>query len=317
MTKQKYGADHDPNFTRQLRNHSQGEDAINNHFGNKWDARHGDDLTRAEEETKQADADLRETERQLARAQKTLEGTDRYTRKGHSPEVADGSDTDTAFKNWSIFDRIIVLVALVASIILLALGSTNVATVILASGIPVFVDQPILAWLLAGLVPAAAIALKSAYHLFDLDGSRRVFSLATFGIAGVMVLIWIVLFSLSFEGATPDIDYSNFAADNGTHDNGITALRNIVQILAEVLIGAALFLVIDKIIASYRSNYRTPKEEYLEAEQAVVLWEARLSAARSVANGKKGEFSRLKASRAEYVGEALADWLSQQSSKRS
>lgn len=316
MSDDNFTVDPDHNFTRQLRNHAEGQKAVETHAENKWDAEHGDKLARATKEEEQAKADLEECERQLRRAQKVLEGTDRHISKSKTSENGEASDEDVPFGEWSVFDRTTLIVALVASGILLALGSTNVATVILASGIPIFLDQPILAWLLAGLVPAAAIALKSGSNLLQLDQSKRNFSIAVFALACIAAVIWVILFSLSFEGATPDIDIDDLFADQaGGHD--LTALRNTVQILAEVLIGAALFLVVDKIIASYRTGYRQANEAYPEAERDVHHWEARVSAAREAFNDAHGQVSRLTAARAAYVSEAVADWQSQQSGKRS
>ena len=311
-----FSVDPDLNFTRQLRNHSEGKQAVDTHAQNKWDAQHGHEYSRAKKEEEQAQSDLDECDRQLRRAQKVLEGTDRYASKSKITEQENSSEGDVSFSEWSVFDRITLLVALCSSGVLLALGATNVATVILASGIPVFLDQPILAWLLAGLVPAAAIALKSGSNLLQLDKSRRNFSVAIFALACITAVIWVVLFSVSFEGATPDINLDAlFEESDSGHD--LTALRNTVQILAEVLIGAALFLVVDKIIASYRVGYRQANEAYPEAEKDVHLWEARVAAAREVFNEAHGKVSRLSAARSAYVSEALADWLSQQSGKRS
>lgn len=316
MSDNDFTVDPDHNFTRQLRNHAEGQKAVETHAENKWDAEQGDKLARAKKKEEQAKDDLEECERRLRRAQKKLEGTDRYLSKSKTSESGEVRDEDVPFSEWSDFDKGTIILSLVACGVLLALGSTNVATVILASGIPIFLDQPILAWLLAGLVPAAAIALKSGSNLLQLDQSKRNFSIAVFVLACIAAVVWVILFSLSFEGATPDINLDDLFADEASgHD--LTALRNTVQILAEVLIGAALFLVVDKIIASHRYDYRKANEAHPEAERDVHHWEARLSAAREVFNDAHGQVSRLTAARAAYVSEAVADWQSQQSGKRS
>ncbi|NQY39354.1 MAG: hypothetical protein HRT80_04565, partial [Henriciella sp.] len=248
---------HDANLARQNKDKPDAQSFVEEQATNKWMSINGDILRKAQLIARQAKAALDEALERLKKAKGKRDG---LKERENMARFRDGADdvpkgSDVPFSEWNGYDKFVVILCGVATVVLLALGATNVVATILGSGIPVFIEQPYLAWMLGALVPAAAIAIKSGYHLFHYDTSRHFYALGMFGLSVVLILIWIVLFALSFEGASAEIDWDVLAhgASGAGGETAVNRLRNIAQITAEIVIGASLFLIIDRKQATYSS----------------------------------------------------------------
>lgn len=200
--------------------------------------------------------------------------------------------------------------------LLLGLGVANVAITILGTGIPVFLERPYLAWMLGGLVPAAAMSVKSGYHLFELDRTRRIYAFLIYGFSGLLVLVWIILFAVSFEGVTGDIEWESFGAESESTGVSTAAFRNMIQIAAEILIGASLFLVIDRVQATYSARYSAKNPKWIEANKRVETLEGPTQEAHAYAVACEARTLQTQAALRVHVSEALALLRDMQASSR-
>ena len=237
----------DGNFVRLNKDEPDAVEIITDHAKTAWSARNGEALQFAELLAKESREQANRAQRRLKAALERLSGTKpRVTMARYrSGDDAAPQGQDIKFQNWNWYDKLITISCASTMALLLGLGVANVAITILGSGVPVFLEQPYLAWMLGALVPAAAMSIKSGYHLMDLDSSRRTYANGIFGLSGILIVIWVVLFALSFEGVTGEIVWDEFGEDVHSGGDAIGTWRNIVQILGEITIGASLFLVID------------------------------------------------------------------------
>jgi len=263
---------HNPNLARQNKNVADAAQIVGKYAKSCWLAINGAVLRHSE---LSAEKSRKAASLAQRRYEAAIQRRDGLNERINMARHRDGDDSapagkDVNFPDWNSYDQIMGFLCGSTMVGLLSLGVVNVATTILASGIPVFLEHPYLAWMLGGLVPAAAISIKSAYHMMDLDSSRRFYAQSIFGLSALITLVWIVLFALSFEGATAEIDWSSFS-DTGTGGghSWINTLRTIVQIVGEIVIGASLFLVIDRIQATYSSSYSIKNPKWVAANKRV------------------------------------------------
>lgn len=311
---------HDANVARQNKSAGGAEDFVREHAKASWLAVNGEVLREAELAAEKSREDAEKAQERFRKARERRDGIDEYM---NMARCRDGDESapagrDTPFNKWNWYDRLIVAGCAIAVVILLVLGASNVAVTILGSGLPVFLENPLFAWMLGGLVPAAAMSVKSGYHLFDLDSSRRRYAFAVFGAAGGLFALWIVLFALSFGGPAAQVDWSAIASGDikTGGDNRIGALRNIVQILGEIVIGASLFLVIDRIQATYSSSYLVKNPKWIEADKRVQELEAPAAEALRRRQSDEARVVQMRAALDVYVGEALSILRDMQSGKR-
>ncbi|MEL6692379.1 MAG: hypothetical protein AAFQ12_05015 [Pseudomonadota bacterium] len=312
---------HDANLARQNKDKPDAQRFVEEQATHKWTSINGDILRKAQLMAKQAKVSLDDA---LERLRKSKAKRDGLNERENMARFRDGADdmpkgADVPFKEWNGYDKLIVIMCAAAAITLLGLGASNVVATILGSGIPVFIEQPYLAWMLGALVPAAAIAIKSGYHLFHFDTSRHLYAMSMFALSVTLILIWIVLFALSFEGASAEIDWDVLAHGGGESGSeaAINRLRNIVQITAEIVIGASLFLTIDRKQATYSSSYSRVNPEWHLADLRVQELEEPIEELTRVANDQEARVTRMEAARASYIGEAISILRDMQSSPKS
>lgn len=312
---------HDANFARQNKHQPDAEQFVKDYAGKTWMSINGDILRMAQLLMAQAKAALEEAQERLKKGKAKRDGLDERENMARfrdgANDVPEGADVP--FKDWNDYDRFIASLCGITTIVLLGLGAVNVVVTILGSGIPIFIEQPYLAVMLGALVPAASMAIKSGYHLFEYDTSRRLYAQGMSVLSAALILIWIVLFTLSFEGASAEIDWSTLA--NGeTESSGhgvINRLRNIVQITGEIVIGASLFLIIDRKQASYSSSYSRKNPDWVMADDRVKELEAPIAGLTQAANQQEARVTRMEAARDTYVSEAISILRDMQTSAKS
>ncbi|MEO1149673.1 MAG: hypothetical protein AAFW83_01670 [Pseudomonadota bacterium] len=308
---------HNPNLARASKKASDAIKVIKEHATNEWDASNGAVLRQAELVAEKWRAEADRLQKQLTRLRdvRAVHATRINMARHHTTDADAPAGKDIPFGEWNQYDKLIAGLSLFSSASLLGLGAVNVATTILASGIPVFLEQPYLAWMLSALVPAAALAVKSGYHLLDWDTSRKAYSLGMFGLSGVLIFIWIILFVFSFEGATADIDWDVLNGDfTDQQDHSLVGkLRNAVQIIAEVVIGASLFLVYDRRQARCSASYSMKNPKWNEADKQVKELEGPALDAEKTAVADEARAVQIRAVRDVFVGEAVGDLRDMQS----
>lgn len=298
----------DTKYIHQSRASKDGEERVYEQHEAMWDEQHGAERRRAELEVEAARASEQKAKDRLDAAEADLSSTNqKLTFAFKKGERIDGlQHGDTSIMDWSTYDKFIAGTALTACIMLLTLGVANVASTILSSGIPIFLEQPWIAWMLGGLVPAGSFTLKFFYHLFRLDRTRWFYALSVYGFSVVLITLWVFLFAITFEGATGAIDWDSLGNESG--HGFLDKLRTGVQILGEICIGASLFLVIDRIHTRYSSTWSMDNPAYLEAFET----RDRIAADHQVAFEHlvkvEGQLDELLASRKAYCARAVAEW---------
>ena len=150
-----------------------------------------------------AKADLDELERQWAEANKRLLETSHWLPA--SPANQNRTDEDfgaTPFKHWSLRHR------LEASLLALGLPTMLAASVVTthaaltSSGLPVFIDNPLLPWAMAGLPGFGGLALKSMGSNFSTEKGHKRFALGIYGAATTCLVTWGACFADQFRPFT-------------------------------------------------------------------------------------------------------------------
>lgn len=309
------------NIARQNKDKPDAELFVKTQSTNEWMSVNGDILRMAQLLARQAIAALEKAQERLRKGESERDG---LNERENMARFRDGSEdvprgSDVPFADWNGYDKFVVLLCGGATLLLLALGATNVVATILGSGIPVFIEQPYLAWMLGALVPAAAISIKSGYHLFHYDTSRHFYALSMFGLSVVLIMVWIVLFALSFEGASAEIDWETMAQGvGGAHgDSAVNKLRNIIQIAAEIVIGASLFLIIDRKQATYSSSYSRVNPDWYLADKRAEELASPIPELTRTANEQEARVARIEAALEAHVGQALGILRDMQSAQKS
>jgi len=133
-------------------------------------------------------------------------------------------------------------------LLVVLMGATNVYSIIMASGTPVFLDEPRLAMMLSGLLPIGSIAFKFFSSTLSNDKIKKHYTIALYGASAAALLVWVVLFGITFGSAATGFDWDSIGTDSDTSTG--TAFT-VVQLLAEMLVGATLFQVAGDIWATY------------------------------------------------------------------
>jgi len=165
-------------FIRQQQGKPNAEGKIVDYHGQRWDVKNGGKLQSAQLEADHASKTASEAEAEHKKAKVKLDKIERYETGGETNDE-DGNPVkskSTPYSQWPRYDLIKMCVLVVTCFALLGLGAVNVAVLILGSDIPAFLENPALAYLLGALVPAIAMAVKSAEQLCGLDRHKHYFA---------------------------------------------------------------------------------------------------------------------------------------------
>lgn len=201
----------------------------------------------------------------LDRLEERRRSTKRFVKSG---ALRTGSEESSAqridFSAWRFLDQISMILAYGALPIVLLMSGANVYANLRASGNPVFIENPWLAICLSALAPAASTALKFTANLFELWPTRKRFVHAIFGLSALSLLVWVIFFSINFSGISGGIDWNSFGESQGSG-----AWLVFTQLVAEILVGSALFLAAEDIAIKYAPDSYVENIEFLVIEDAI------------------------------------------------
>lgn len=294
-------------FIQRTNNKRTSKRRVAEHHGHIWDSEHGAVAAEAEATAKQSREAAEVARKRADDAQSELDASDRYeeSASGTLDDPNNQRPRSVPYSKWDPYHLMTVICLFATTAILLALGGVNVAVTILASDIPAFLDAPYLAWLLACMVPATSFAVKSGASLCQLDRSKHRYAWTIFVLAGVFAFTWLVLFSLTFEGATGDINFDALGESTGSHGL-MDKARTLVQILSEILVGSALFLVIDRIHARYTSTAKIERNGWREMTETAAVLRAKADVQDTLASVDAALLVQIKAARAVFVARAVS-----------
>ncbi|MEM8595782.1 MAG: hypothetical protein AAGF76_04885 [Pseudomonadota bacterium] len=192
---------------------------------------------------------------------------------------------------WALRDQLAAGLAFMGFIAISLASFFGVQVTLADAELPIFERVPVLTYMLATLAPCAALGVKFIGTAFTRRATREVLARVIAVAAGISFFVWIPLFSGLFEGLSGVFD--PFAEPN--HLLGWSF--NLVHIVTEVLIGAALYGVLDGIMAKYTPSHEIPnprripliaaRADALEALEAATQRHGAAMGALRVLNGQR------------------------------
>ena len=212
---------------------------------------------------------------------------------------------DVPFRQWRMVDRAATLLSASAASALLAMGAANVTVNLLNSGNETFITQPWSAALFGSIVPGTAIAAEGIHHFIRSNEVRRFYILGMFGSGLAAAGVWIFSFAQEFQGVSTGIDWDALAGAAASGGHGGARLVW-TQILAEIFLGAGLFMTIDQISRKYWRGTRVQSTEWIELSEARKRCVPECERADACGREENQAFVRINAARERFVGQALA-----------
>lgn len=220
---------------------------------------------------------------------------------------AEGSATlnETTFRHWSLKDQVMAIFCLVAVVLVMGAGMTNIYTNILASGSVVFLERPWLAVMISLLLPVSCSVSKFFADMIETDRAHRRYTRTVFSLTLVVSLVWIILFAQVYEGPAATMDLEAFG-----ETNHIAGWLTGCQLLLEALAGSALFLMLGDIHAKYAPASYGRNTEKIMLEEIMAARMPHYEAARQARNETRARLIELQAMRTTFVTDMVALYLS-------
>lgn len=244
------------------------------------------------------DARYKASKAKLAKLDEAVDSTPQYIKT--CAEYTGKESAQVRFSGWQSPDKVSFIFLNVALIIALFMSWANVDANLLSSGVPIFIEQPWIAWFLSLLAPAASIALKFTSGFFDYYRTKRRYTLFIFLLTALSFLAWVILFSMNYSGVSSGIDWNSFG-EGSTSGSLLVG----VQLFTEILVAAALFLAAQDIAIKYSPDLFT---ESLAHTNAVNARDRHLKThipLRDERNTKHARFTQLNAERKASINEQV------------
>ena len=255
-------------------------------------------------------ADLEELDDRYQRSFQTLKDLEKritYIQRyiSISPLLTGENNASIPFQDWELRHKFTLILANTLGLAVLIAGSVNIYTNIMSSSIPVFLDQPWMAWLLSLLLPSGALIPKFLHNKLNSEYQAR-YAYAMYGLSGLLLLSWSVLFALNFSG-TGDISLDwDSAEENSTLSMALVW----VQMMSEVAIGASLFVMADSLHSHYSRGSYMENLEYIEVQKSLQEHQATHQLLQSDRKQKRAYLIELQAQREKQINEAVIDFIS-------
>ena len=208
---------------------------------------HGQEKTRAEHSV--AQTQVAALEARLDKVNTELLGTD--PRLPAAPETA-----GIAFYRWRLQDKLEAFVLFLSLLGMMAASVLTAHGALKASGNPVFIDAPLLAWAMAAIPMMGSLAVKSAGALFKTGPLKTRFSYLLFGLTGLSLTVWTILFADSYHGLGAGLDL--FGGHSAWKEKAFVAS----QLITEVLVAACLFTRLERIAVQYAPDADVENPRY-------------------------------------------------------
>ncbi len=251
-----------------------------------------------EQRGKQLKKEIATQEQFISKTERMIRIKDKLAR-----DIPDKQDRD--MRKW--LDILLGVVCLAAALFVLGMGASNVFSIIMASGTPIFLEQPELAWMLSGLLPLGAFALEFFKRHLHSDQAKKIYNTITFALAAILLLTWVVLFALVFGSPGDDaIDFDKLLKPSGSND--LAKAFTMVQLLAELFIGASLFTSAGDLFAKHSPTRLIPNPDYVEATQLLVKMKKDYAPITDVLTKKKARLEMLEHGLNLYLSEQMAGY---------
>ncbi|MES2662122.1 MAG: hypothetical protein V4629_02345 [Pseudomonadota bacterium] len=291
---------------RQSSNIQNAEHMIPEQAGAIYDGYYGDQTTLSME-LKQLDARCEESAVTLAELSLRKRSTKRHVKSAYvSTGSNDNNKNPIRFNNWNKRDQAYFILTAIFLLISMVMGTANVYSNLVESGITIFIEKPHLALCLSLLVPAASCSLKFVSNFIDFYKNQRKYGLCIYILTGITLLVWTVFFSLNFNGVS-----SSFNAEEMEGFQWKGSCFVWIQLLSEILVSASLFLALEDIFNKYSPDYYCDNLEYVELDAAWKIHCAEHKALTEECAEKRQHLNQFIANRQAFINSQVAEYNSQ------
>ncbi|MEO0423893.1 MAG: hypothetical protein AAF184_16255 [Pseudomonadota bacterium] len=308
---------------RALAHHTDADAAaalIREQAGHLYDAEHGRQHAQLELEVEavegryqQSDSRLRALDAKCANTTRDMRTSARHlpsadsVARGEKNEGEGGApppDLAIPYTRWALRDQISFIMISIGLVLALGMGGANVYANLMASGQPVFIEQPILAVFLSGLLPAGSTALKFISGFFEYSRTKKRYALIVYILTAIVLLAWCIAFSLNFTGVAGGFDWDTVGKSDG---KGPVLVG--LQLSAELLVAAALFLAAEDISLRYAPHSFVASPEYLNASRALAAHEKTHKVLADRRSALVGQLRALDAAREAVINQHLTAYI--------
>ena len=210
----------------------------------------------------------------------------------------------TPWREWKPIHKIMLILTLTALCIAMLMGAGNVYSNLMASGSPVFIENPLLAAMLSTILPIASMAIKFISHFFHYQSTRRQYALAIFKLTLVSTGVWSVLFAINYPGVSAGFDWDSLGESNVSG-----SLLVWTQLVVELLAGSSLFFAAEKIYSPYFPEVRGESDEAIQIEKLLDVQYELHDQIIETLKDLKGRRAVLTAKRHRSINDAIADFM--------
>lgn len=289
-----------------LEDQSHSTKLIEEQAGLAFDMIRGEEIAFLEAEIDNQESSVKRSRQAIDEQEKVLFATSPTIKAAHIRNESTQSKSLFQFLIWSK-DFTIGLSCVICGLIVVLMGASNVYSIILASGTPVFLDDPRLAMMLSGLLPIGSIALKFFSATIQSDKFKKRYTTALYGAAAVSLIAWIVLFGMTFGSAASGFDWDSLGEDS----TGKDATFTVVQLLTEMLVGATLFQVAGDIWSTYAPTTMIANPAYAERKRNLELLRGDHDELRKTYTQNTARLSMLMAARKAYINSQILHYQRQ------
>ena len=200
---------------------------------------------------------------------------------------------ETPICRWQFRHQIGALV--LALMLILALGASafTAHANIVGTGLPVFLENPLLPWSMAMLAPMSGLAIKTMISHIRHEGVRTAFTAAVMAATFVSCAAWLLTFSINYHGLSADVAIGGLFDEPTSLDNFLDTAFVAVTLSTEILVGTVIALTLGKIVSHYSPDYWIRNLEFEALAKRLAALAARAA--------KEGNaLAKLKGERVEY-----------------
>lgn len=299
------------NFAHHMRHFSdirEGAAIIGEQEGHEFDYEYGNTVTGYELIKEEQNALHKVSSDERTKLEQRKRDTKQWVK---SAPQRSGTDSETPkFKDWFLRDQFMVILILIMLPAAMIMGAANVFANLMASGTPIFIEDPWLAVSLSMLMPIGSTAIKFVTHAIHIDYWRTKYCQLIYGLTFLLFIYWGFLFSQTYTGAAGGLDID--ALINGSGSSGSALVWT--QLFLELLVASALFLALEDIVMRYYPDMWVSNVEYYVVSQALkahLLEHEKLNKARAETHG---HLASLRALRELRVNKAMATYIDMRAS---
>ena len=211
------------------------------------------------------------------------------------------------------FDMVKMTLCSILGIVALLVSMATMYSVVMNSGIGIFIEKPVLAISSTLALVLGAIGLEFWKYKLNTTKSKNFYEYVIYAITASLILAWIIMFAIIF-GSVADqgvnvADMLDFADEDAQNSNGnLMKFYTVIQLLSEFFIGCVFFMNAGNIISRNRATKIIPNPEYIQYEKLLKDFEANFNKANVLLKDFKSRNVTLKTAQKLYHSEQMAKY---------